>query len=73
VKHGWSNNGRRGRDGGGDGKEIDIHPPEVTSNFSATVVPIVRVVDKDHGGQGEVVLPNEAGPIAGYRFLGRSS
>jgi len=26
VKHGWSNNGRRGKDGGGKGRRISIYP-----------------------------------------------
>jgi len=40
VKHGESNNGRRGRDGGGKGRGSASTPREVPSNFSAVVAPI---------------------------------
>jgi len=42
VKHGWSNNGRRGRDGGGKGRGST--PRGVPSNFSAVVAPMGGVL-----------------------------
>jgi len=39
MKHGWSNNGRRGRYGKGKGSAYT--PREVPSNFSAVVAPMV--------------------------------
>jgi len=46
VKHGWSNNGRRGKDGGGKGRGSASTPPhprrEVPSNFPAAVAPMKR-------------------------------
>ena len=44
VKHGWSNNGRRGRDGGKKERGSTSTPHEVPSNFSAVVVPMVTCV-----------------------------
>jgi len=38
VKMGWSNNGRRDRDGGGKRRGSTTTPHEVPSNFSAVVV-----------------------------------
>jgi len=40
VKMGWSNNGRRDRDGGGIRRGSITIPSEVPSNFSAVVVPM---------------------------------
>jgi len=40
VKHGRSNNGRRGTDGGGKGRRSASAPREVPSNFPAVVAPV---------------------------------
>ena len=43
AKDGCSDNGRRGRDGGGEGRGVASTPPparEVASNFSAVVAPV---------------------------------
>ena len=45
MKHGWSNNGRRGRDGGGvNGRGSTSAPREVHSKFSAAVAFITLMV-----------------------------
>ena len=47
-KHGWSNNGRRERDGGRKGRKSAYIPREVPANLSAVVAP--TQVDLRHVG-----------------------
>jgi len=42
VKHWWRNKGRRGRDRGGKGRDLESTPREVPFNFSAVVAPMAK-------------------------------
>ena len=42
MKHWWRNKGRRGRDGGGTGRDLASTPREVPFNFSAVVAPMAK-------------------------------